>query len=682
MRSWRSSLLSLLAALCFGVVLTFVYQVVLVFGGDPGESHELTLLINGQPGNAEVCAEESLNIEACCSCTSDNVAGSAQYAASEGFQGVGCAYHTTYWTTSWAGNRLVTAECSHGSSVSVAVDVVAVDPIQASDEVICLTETSTLTTSITPPSRSILWTVCSDETGGANLSTQTGPSTVLTPGPDWGNIEVAAMDSVLALQQCSEQKKTITVVEVAITGTCPTSGIISLDDTATIWAETNPPPAPGQRDIEWNIVSDSTGGANLTDQSGSSTTVQPGPDPGYVEVEAQDSVAGACSAKTVIITAIRVDAETQSLPEETDPTPHEEDPGALVRLNDSDLVPLAIDLDVNPGTGELELSASAPNRVAVWTTATKDPGTQLTLPKIWNLGQDPIQSPLYIEGTGASTSVGDTELLLTYRDPDGNPVDDDKIVATVMDLEIVACGDYIVPGSSLNTIQYTITPPDLQFDSVKLEVVDSLQNVVRTMTSLPTANGPAGYAEHQWNGKDGDGPSASALTSTGSPYTYRLTATKNAAATIETEQTEGNRQVIAFYMTLTFSDTPSVPGATVSGIDAATVTADKVEQAIQPSSDTSDVQYLSTSTVGADVDATLQNSSTQYDYFLFYTTPTTPYPIRYTHVIAVQEDGALDHAANVWDMDGDGGNGRQTVGTWEYGIDASGDFINHTEQYQ
>ena len=294
-------------------------------------------------------------------------------------------------------------------------------------------------------------------------------------------------------------------------------------------------------------------------------------------------------------------------------------------------------------------------------------------------------TPDPLEGTEASTSVGDTELLLTYRDPDGNPVDDDKVVATVMDLEIVASGDYIVPGSSLNTIQYTITPPDLQFDSVKLEILNDSQSVVRTEGNLPTSNGAPGYAEYQW---DGQGRNQSdqlyPLTATGSPYSYRLVADKNAAMTVTAEETQGGRQVIAFYMTLIFSDEASFVGALVSGMDESTITAARVTQMIQPwGGNATQIQYLCTSTVGGtDVDAILQNSGASQDYYLFYATPVTPYSIRYAQTIAVSDDGALDNAANLWDMDGNDGNGRQTVGLWEYGIDGNGDFLQFDEDYQ
>lgn len=97
------------------------------------------------------------------------------------------------------------------------------------------------------------------------------------------------------------------------------------------------------------------------------------------------------------------------------------------------------------------------------------------------------------------------------------------------------------------------------------------------------------------------------------------------------------------------------------------------------------IQYYNTSEVGTNVDAILQNSSSPGDYYLFYTTPTTPadiYPyIEYTLDMTVQAAGVLDKAKNQWDMD-DSTDPYEDEATWTFGIDAGGNPTNFQEQYQ
>jgi len=84
--------------------------------------------------------------------------------------------------------------------------------------------------------------------------------------------------------------------------------------------------------------------------------------------------------------------------------------------------------------------------------------------------------------------------------------------------------------------------------------------------------------------------------------------------------------------------------------------------------------------------------------YLFYTTPVTPYDIRFrvrinqkTSTNSVSADGIAVHAVvdgtlNLWDMD-PGTAGRQTNTVWEFGIDSAGSppaavRRNLTEVYQ
>lgn len=183
------------------------------------------------------------------------------------------------------------------------------------------------------------------------------------------------------------------------------------------------------------------------------------PDPGNVTITATArNAAGATKQDQIPVKIVKPDLQMQGLPEQTQPVPHEENPGAVVGFNsdddnnnstqdkdeaggvagENDLVPVTLRLDpgsVNKGTAKLEVANTGNGRVKVWTSATK--GTEVALPKIWNLATESVPATLYVEGTQRSNAAGDVSLKLTYTDEKGGMADDTvKVSVAGVDLEI------------------------------------------------------------------------------------------------------------------------------------------------------------------------------------------------------------------------------------------------------
>ena len=99
--------------------------------------------------------------------------------------------------------------------------------------------------------------------------------------------------------------------------------------------------------------------------------------------------------------------------------------------NEDDVIPL--NLSITPGNtnqGTIELYAPAgSSKIKVWTSATK--GTQINLPKTWNLSQETVPTTLYVEGVEKSGSERDVTLKLKYSNTvngvQKNTYDDVKI---------------------------------------------------------------------------------------------------------------------------------------------------------------------------------------------------------------------------------------------------------------
>lgn len=170
------------------------------------------------------------------------------------------------------------------------------------------------------------------------------------------------------------------------------------------------------------------------------------------------------------LTIIKVDLVIQSLPEEQESPPHEEDPGAYVGLNnddddqdgtldsgssespvegEDDLVAATISFapgSLDFGTLTLQVNNSGDGRVALWDDASKT--TSLPAPKSWDLscyGSQP--KTVWLEGTALSSAAKDIELKLGFCSSPGDLADEgtggrygleDKVMVTVMvaDLDI------------------------------------------------------------------------------------------------------------------------------------------------------------------------------------------------------------------------------------------------------
>jgi hypothetical protein len=128
----------------------------------------------------------------------------------------------------------------------------------------------------------------------------------------------------------------------------------------------------------------------------------------------------------------------------------EEDPAQYLALNDDDddnndtidkndssipggddeMVSLSLSFEPDSmSTGVINLSGSS--KVKVWENPTK--GTEVTLPKQWDLSSDTVPSNLYVEGVQASSSLKDIELKLSYIS--GSTICDDKVKITVIDVD-------------------------------------------------------------------------------------------------------------------------------------------------------------------------------------------------------------------------------------------------------
>jgi hypothetical protein len=272
-----------------------------------------------------------------------------------------------------------------------------------------------------------------------------------------------------------------------------------------------------------------------------------------------------------------------------------------------------------------------------------------------------------------STSTSDYKTVTAEC---GNTVTANVLVCNV---EITASGDYIVPGSSLNTIRYVVSPSGFPA-TVKMEVKNSSGTVVRTLTGLPTSNESSGYAQYQWDGNDDSGDP---LTEKDSAYTVRLIATQG---NLECTDKVDDRQVEEWTMTLTLRDIPAPGTDYASGIDEDTVTTDLFIVKAQPAGGTlTTMTYYDitadTGTQARDCDVGLMVDTSTY--YVFYTTPTTDGlpEIKYTMDLKVLDGGVLDLGKNEWDMDPDQ-DGRQTHGTWTFKISSAGTLTEFEESYE
>jgi hypothetical protein len=103
--------------------------------------------------------------------------------------------------------------------------------------------------------------------------------------------------------------------------------------------------------------------------------------------------------------------------------------------SEKDLVALQLGISPSLNSGIVKLEATAGgSRIKLWSSSWKAIGTDVTLPKEWNLANEslpPSYLPLYVEGVQKSGTANDIELKLSYSNG-GNPVSEDKIKITVV----------------------------------------------------------------------------------------------------------------------------------------------------------------------------------------------------------------------------------------------------------
>ncbi len=152
------------------------------------------------------------------------------------------------------------------------------------------------------------------------------------------------------------------------------------------------------------------------------------------------------------IRVIEVDLEIKDLPEETEPTPNEEEPGATLVVNgdddnesdmpdvdetgvtdEDDLAELKLNVDDQLDSGKLRLDApTGGDKVKVWEEQEKS--TRLELPKTWDLDEGAqVPDSVWVEGVEGS-SRGGVELKLSYEAETVREPIEDKVVLSVVDV--------------------------------------------------------------------------------------------------------------------------------------------------------------------------------------------------------------------------------------------------------
>lgn len=251
-------------------------------------------------------------------------------------------------------------------------------------------------------------------------------------------------------------------------------------------------------------------------------------------------------------------------------------------------------------------------------------------------------------------------------------------------IEIVAAGDYIVPGSGANVVRYKWTPAAARPRSVKMEIFDNGGAPVRTIAGLP-ATYAAGkqYAEVTWNGCR-DAAGTSFLTERSSPYRIKVTGTWSSS---ETSDELAGRKVKEWKFTFAIPDTEAFAGSGRSGTDGDTVTPALLVTNVQVTGGAEvTIPHYVVSAVdesgnalaaGKNVAVSLKRGPGAAEYYLLYTTPTAPAdkPIQYTVKVAVpNESGAADKAGNHWDMDKNAAGIQRRI-EWTFKIDPAGAFL-------
>lgn len=251
-----------------------------------------------------------------------------------------------------------------------------------------------------------------------------------------------------------------------------------------------------------------------------------------------------------------------------------------------------------------------------------------------------------------------------------------------MGMYVVDAGKYIVPGSTNNAIRYLWNPTNYAPTSVRMEIYDNTNNLVRTITNLPTSLLPAnGWAEQKWNGMKDD-VGTLPLMETNSPYALNIIGTWSGMECPGTT----NASVEAWLFDLGIMDNTNETETLVTGVDEDTVISSNLVVNISLDGNTN---ILAVCSVSSNIESTNGPVGNQWGCYvtptnlLFYTTPQTPYDIRYQVTVTnntstnatatgngLEVKTVTDGTLNTWDMDSSAGD-RQTNAVWEFGIDST-----------
>jgi hypothetical protein len=216
-----------------------------------------------------------------------------------------------------------------------------------------------------------------------------------------------------------------------------------------------------------------------------------------------------------------------------------------------------------------------------------------------------------------------------------------------------------------------------------MEIYDKTNTLVRTINNLPTSYLTTNaWAEQKWNGMNDDAGTL-ALTETNSSYTLKVIGTWGSAECPGST----NASVEAWLLDIGIEDKPSTNETLVTGVDEDTVTSSNLQIQISLDGNTNILALFSVSNNTEVASGPVSNQWGCYvtpTNLLFYTTPETPYDIRYqvtttektsTNNTAtgngLEVKSVNDGTLNLWDMDQTTDN-RQTNVVWQFGINSTG----------
>lgn len=254
--------------------------------------------------------------------------------------------------------------------------------------------------------------------------------------------------------------------------------------------------------------------------------------------------------------------------------------------------------------------------------------------------------------------------------------------------DITASGDYIVPGSTKNRVDYTTSPATFTADSGTFKVFRNgdTANAIRTI-ALTDRQLQGGDHYLEWNGYDSNGKP---LTEANSPYTFRITLKKGVA---DLQDEESDRRVKEWGLVFVTQDRSSPDTTFETGANEATIAdANGTPKNLQVKAEVSggtltEIPFFDvTPDTGPqewDADVALKRNATG-DWFIFYTTPTPiqGHPeIKYAVKLNQIAPYVQDWGGNPWDMN-DTTEAQETKTNWAFRISPLGDLLDFQASYE